>query len=130
MGNSWLSGALLGNPASDVIAFGQGLANRNASEAGSSGSSAAVGIYDPIGRTLEGATELQDVTVVTTNVSVTALQAPGVSVTSVSVNATSQTIPLSTLGSIAKPILSEAKGLNIWNYGTTAFAGFVCGIGR
>jgi RHS repeat-associated protein len=130
LGNSWLSGALLGNPFSDVIAFGQGLASGNGAEAGSSGSSAALGFYDPAGRTLEAATQLQDVTVVTSSVTATSVTLPGASVTSVSLNATSQTIPLSTLGAIAKPFLAVAKGLNVWNYGVTSFAGFVCGIGR
>jgi RHS repeat-associated protein len=130
LGNSWLSGALLGNPFSDLIAFGQGLASRNGAEAGSSGSSAALGFYDPAGRTLEAATQLQDVTLVTTSVTATSVTLPGASVTSVSLNATSQTIPLSTLGTIAKPFLAVAKGLNVWNYGVTSFAGFVCGIGR
>jgi RHS repeat-associated protein len=130
LGNSWLSGALLGNPFSDGIAAVQGVFNGSASEAGSSGSSAALGFYDPAGRTLEAATQLQDVTVVTSSVTATSVTLPGASMTSVSLNATSQTIPLSTLGAIAKPFTAVAKGLNVWNYGVTSFSGFVCGIGR
>jgi RHS repeat-associated protein len=130
MGDSWVSGALLGNPFSDLVEFGEGLANGNGAQAGSSGSSGAFGLYDPAGRTLEAATQLQDVTVVTANVAVTTVQIPGVSMTSVSVNAASKTIPLGTLGSIAKPVLSVAKGLNVWNYGVSAVSAFVCGIGE
>jgi len=130
LGNSWLSGALLGNPVSDMIEFGQALGNRDFSGAGGSGSSAYVG-FRGAEKGLDAAKGLRDVTVVTANVSVSAIQMPGASVTSVSMNAASRTIPLGALSKVAKPLLTIAKGLNVWNYGVSAVsAGVLCNIGR
>ncbi|MFZ0801421.1 MAG: RHS repeat-associated core domain-containing protein [Terriglobales bacterium] len=126
----FLAGAALGNPVSDAIAFGQGLADHNASAAGGSGASAAIGLVDPDGQALDAASHLQDVTVAATSVSVTTVQAPGASVTVVSVDTASLTIPLGTLASIAKPLATAAKGANIWNYGVSAVSAMICGIGR
>ncbi len=127
-GNGFWSGALLGNPISDAIQFGQNLSSGNWS-----------GTWDDVKSYAgeQAADKALDVGSKTTNVTVSATTATAVSVTTpytsataVSVTTTSVTLPTGILGRTAGLGAKALSTLNVWNYGVSAVSSMICGIGR
>jgi len=135
-GNGWFAGALLGNPVSDGIEFGQALAGGNAGDAASGGGAVATHTLTENG--LEHAGENLIDKTYTRQVNLTiksTLVDKGGTVwhfkmsTNKMVTKTT-TIPLGTLGRGAKAGASVFKALNVWNYGVSFVSAGVCGIGH